>query len=319
VSPSRARTATPRIRQCGTMPVHERLLRTDADYVAARAASENRAWDARNGDVEVGRVGITEIPVVVHVLFHTKAQNISDDQIAGQIDVLNEDYRKTNADLSSIPPVFAPLATDSRITFRLATVDPDGAATDGITRTQTEATAFHDNDDAKAAATGGHDPWPSDRYLNIWVVPELRNGQGQAGLLGYAQFPGGPAATDGVVILHSGFGRTGTAKAPFDKGRTATHEIGHWLNLRHIWGDDGNGCNGDDFVGDTPNAAGPNFGKPAFPHVTCGNGPDGDLFMNYMDYSDDAAMFMFTAGQVERMQACLDSDRASIGQAVATA
>ena len=124
------------------------------------------------------------------------------------------------------------------------------------------------------------------------------------GLLGYAQFPGGPAATDGVVILHTAFGTTGTAAAPFNLGRTATHEIGHWLNLRHIWGDDGNGCTGDDFVADTPNAAGPNTGMPAFPHVTCGNGPNGDLFMNYMDYTDDAGMFMFTNGQVTRMQAC---------------
>ncbi len=317
MSPARARTATPIVRRCGTMPVHERLLRTDAGYLAARTASESRAWNVRNGDVEARRSGITEIPVVVHVLHHTTAQNISDEQVASQIDVLNEDYRTSNPDLSLIPTVFAPLATDTRITFRLATTDPVGAATNGITRTETTATAFHDDDDAKAAASGGHDPWPADTYLNLWVVPELRNGQGAAGLLGYAQFPGGPAATDGVVILHSAFGRTGTATAPFDRGRTTTHEVGHWLNLRHIWGDDGNGCNGDDFVDDTPNAAGPNFGSPSFPHVTCSNGPDGDLFMNYMDYSDDAAMFMFTAGQVERMQACLDGDRASIGHAVA--
>ena len=115
------------------------------------------------------------------------------------------------------------------------------------------------------------------------------------------------------MILHSAFGNTGTATAPFNLGRTATHEIGHWLNLRHIWGDDGTGCSGSDFVADTPNAAGPNFGTPTFPHVTCNNGPNGDLFMNYMDYTDDAAMFMFTAGQVDRMQAALDGPRSSIG------
>ena len=136
------------------------------------------------------------------------------------------------------------------------------------------------------------------------------------GLLGCAQFPGGPAETDGVVILYTGFGTTGTAAPPFDRGRTATHEIGHWLNLFHIWGDDGTGCNGTDEVGDTPNAAGPNFGCPAFPHVTCSNGPDGDMFMNYMDYTDDTCMFMFTAGQVTRMQAALDGPRSSIGSTV---
>jgi hypothetical protein len=120
-----------------------------------------------------------------------------------------------------------------------------------------------------------------------------------------------------VVILNTAFGTTGTATAPFDRGRSATHEIGHWLNLHHIWGDDGTGCNGSDFVDDTPNQAGPNFGTPAFPHVTCDNAPNGDLFMNYMDYVDDAAMFMFTGGQVVRMQATLDSDRSSMGHAPA--
>ncbi len=128
----------------------------------------------------------------------------------------------------------------------------------------------------------------------------------QSGLLGYAQFPGGAASTDGVVITHTGFGTNGTATAPFALGRSATHEIGHWLNLFHIWGDDGGGCTGSDFVADTPNQADHNFGCPTFPSVTCSNGPNGDMFMNYMDYTDDACMFMFTAGQVTRMDATLD-------------
>jgi len=123
------------------------------------------------------------------------------------------------------------------------------------------------------------------------------------GTLGYAQFPGGSASTDGVVCDYQYFGTNGTATAPFNKGRTATHEVGHWLNLRHIWGDDGTGCTGSDQVTDTPNAAGPNYGCPAFPTVTCSNGPNGDMFMNYMDYTDDACMFMFSSGQVSRMQA----------------
>jgi hypothetical protein len=128
---------------------------------------------------------------------------------------------------------------------------------------------------------------------------------------GYAQFPGGKAATDGIVILHSAFGTTGTAAAPFHLGRTATHEIGHWLNLFHIWGDDGTGCSGTDFVADTPNQGGHNTGAPVFPHVSCSNGPNGDMFMNYMDYTDDAAMFMFTEGQAARMDATLDGARSS--------
>jgi hypothetical protein len=130
-------------------------------------------------------------------------------------------------------------------------------------------------------------------------------------LLGYAQFPGGPPGTDGVVILNAAFGTTGTATAPYNLGRSATHEVGHWLNLRHIWGDTED-CSGTDFVDDTPNAQHPNYGKPTFPHISCTNGPNGDMFMNYMDYVDDAAMFMFTAGQVVRMQATLAGPRAPL-------
>jgi hypothetical protein len=143
--------------------------------------------------------------------------------------------------------------------------------------------------------------------LNIWVCTL------GGGLLGYAQFPGGPLATDGVVILNTAFGTSGTATAPFNRGRSATHEIGHWLNLRHIWGDTEH-CEGTDFVTDTPNAKQPNFGKPTFPHVSCSNGPNGDMFMNYMDYTDDDSMFMFTAGQVTRMSATLDGPRSSLGK-----
>ena len=132
------------------------------------------------------------------------------------------------------------------------------------------------------------------------------------GILGYAQFPGGPSDTDGVVMTYTAFGDIGTATAPFNRGRTATHEVGHWLNLRHIWGDDFGACTGSDQVDDTPNQADANYGTPAFPHITCGNRPNGDMFMNYMDYVDDIAMFMFTADQVARMRAALDGPRASI-------
>jgi hypothetical protein len=298
---------SPQVRSCASMEVHERLLRTEPGYLRARLASENRAFQAARGEPS-GRVGITVIPVVVHVVHKTAAQNIDMAQIRSQIDVLNRDFRKTNGDIGSIPSVFAPLAADARIEFELATTDPGGNATDGVTRTSTNTTSFSGNDGVKRSSSGGIDAWPTDRYLNIWVCPL------SGGLLGYAQFPGGPVDTDGVVVRHSAFGTSGTAAAPFDLGRTATHEIGHWLNLRHIWGDDGGGCNGDDFVADTPNAADSNVGKPSFPHITCNNGPNGDMFMNYMDYTDDDSMFMFTAGQVQRMQTCLDSDRPTIGR-----
>ena len=302
-------TATPRSRTCATMDVHRLLLSRDPSYARARDEIENQARLYDRGLRSAERPGVTRIPVVVHVVWNTAAQNISDAQIASQIDVLNRDFRRTNPDVSNTPSPFLPLATDARVEFFLANVDPNGAPATGVNRRQTTVASFSSNDAVKSQGTGGADAWPAARYLNIWVC------QLGGGLLGYAQFPGGPAATDGVVILHSAFGTTGTAAPPFHLGRTATHEIGHWLNLNHIWGDDGTGCSGTDNVTDTPNQAGANIGTPTFPHVSCSNGPNGDMFMNYMDYVDDPAMFMFSAGQVTRMQACLDGPRSSIGTA----
>ena len=248
--------------------------------------------------LQANRSGRTEtvnvtIPVVVHVLYKTAAQNITDAQVQSQIDVLNADYSKTNADVSGTPSLFAGLASSMNIQFCLAKTDPNGNTTTGIIHKATTTTSFSDaNDGAKYNSLGGDNAWDATKYLNIWVC-NLGNG-----LLGYAQFPGGPVATDGVVILYSAFGSGGTAVAPYNKGRSATHEVGHWLNLRHVWGDAS--C-GNDLVNDTPTQSTSNFGCPAFPHSTCGN--TSDMFMNFMDYTDDPCMFMFSAGQVARSQA----------------
>jgi len=297
----------PQVRTCGTMDVHRRLLSTNPEYARRRDEIEIEAARYQRGEARSQRTGITRIPVVVHVVWNTAVQNVSDAQIASQIDVLNRDFRRTNPDVGTTPAPFLSLATDARIEFFLATTDPAGAPTSGIERRQTSVTGFNDNDAVKSTGGGGLNAWPASQYLNIWVCPL------SGGLLGYAQFPGGPDATDGVVIRHSAFGTTGTAAAPFNLGRTTTHEIGHWLNLNHIWGDDGTGCSGTDNVSDTPNQGGANVGAPSFPHVSCSNGPNGDMFMNYMDYVDDRAMVMFSAGQVARMQACLDGVRSAIG------
>ncbi|HEY4632144.1 MAG TPA: zinc metalloprotease [Blastococcus sp.] len=303
-----ATAGTPRRRGCGAMVVHRRLLNESPDYRLARSELENRTI-AFLAERRVSRFqGIARVPVVVHVVYRNAQQNISDDQVRSQIEVLNLDYRAQNADTSIVPDGFSGKIADSRLEFFLATTDPDGNPTQGITRTNTRLASFTTDDRVKSSATGGADPWPTDRYLNIWVC------QLGGGLLGYAQFPGGPAETDGVVILNTGFGTTGTAAAPFDLGRTTTHEVGHFFNLFHIWGDDGTGCGGTDEVDDTPNAAGPNFGVPTFPHITCGNGPDGDLFYDFMDYTDDRGMVMFTEGQAARMEACIDSIRSSLVQ-----
>jgi hypothetical protein len=247
------------------------------------------------------------IPVVVHVVYNDDSENISDGQIQSQITGLNQDYGAENADKANVPEVWEALVTDTNIRFVLASEDPAGNSTPGITRTQTNRTGFGINDTVKSADTGGADPWPTDRYLNMWACTL------DGGLLGYAQFPGGPPETDGVVILNTAFGTTGTAAAPFDLGRTATHEVGHFFNLYHIWGlsDD---CTGGDRVSDTPNAEGPNYGEPNFPQISCNNGPYGDMYMNYMDYVDDRAMCMFTAQQVARMMATLDGPRSGLGQ-----
>lgn len=295
------------------MDEHRRLAYVSPEYRCRRRQLEleTRDFVARYA-AEGLRTGVVRIPVVVHVVWNTAAQNVSVAQIQSQIDVMNADYRQTNADAASVPAVFKSVAADTRIEFALAVRDPQCAATSGITRTFTNTVGFTraTRNDVKSAATGGADPWPSDRYLNMWVVNFTDD------LLGFGTFPGEPAALDGIVIGASCFGTVGTATAPFNLGRTATHEVGHWLNLIHIWGDDqaspaGN-CSGSDECADTPNQGVMNFGTPTFPHTSCGNGPNGDMFMNYMDYTDDAAMFMFTQDQAIRMNATLSLARASL-------
>ncbi len=247
------------------------------------------------------------LPVVVHVVHRAPDENISDAQVKSQITVLNRDFRVKNPDKRNVPGVWKSLLADANIDFELATEDPDGKPTSGITRTATTVDSFGLDNGVKSSATGGVNPWPTDRYLNFWVCRLSEN------LLGYAQFPGGPAETDGVVILYTAFGTQGTAQAPFNMGRTSTHEVGHFLGLRHIWGDRNDGT-GNDFVTDTPPALEANMGKPAFPHVSMDNGPNGDMFMNYMDYVDDDTMCMFTSGQVARMNASLAGPRKTLAR-----
>ncbi|MCB0620751.1 MAG: zinc metalloprotease, partial [Saprospiraceae bacterium] len=235
--------------------------------------------------------GVVSIPVVVHVIYNNSTENISDAQVLSQIDVLNADFRRMNADQDNTWPQ----AADSEIEFCMASTDPSGNPTNGITRTSTSVTAFSANDNMKFNSSGGKDAWPAGSYLNIWVC-DL-----SGGLLGYAQFPGGPASTDGVVIDYAYFGTIGTATPPFHLGRTATHEVGHWLNLRHIWGD--GPCSVDDFVTDTPTSDAANYGCP-IGHVSCSTT---DMVQNYMDYTDDACMNLYTTGQKNRMRAVFDT------------
>lgn len=241
------------------------------------------------------------IPIVVHVLYNNANQNISDAQILSQIEILNKDYRLLNNNFSSTPSAFVPLAGDALIQFALAKKDPKGLPTNGITRTFTNTAAFEFNDNMKSAKTGGVDPWNTTKYLNIWVC-ELTND-----VLGFAYPPGAPANIDGVVINYKSFGNTGNVSYPFDLGRTATHEIGHYLNLKHIWGD--SNC-GDDGVNDTPTQKTSNSQCPSYPHPTCSN--NSDMYVNFMDYTYDACMTMFSKGQVSRMRTALEVGRVSL-------
>lgn len=296
--------------RCATMEKHWRLIRMDPEYRWRRRQIELEIqdWIRRYGGAGL-RTGLMRIPVVVHVIHNTTAQNISDAQIQSQIQVLNEDFRRLNADAASTPAAFSGVAADARLEFALAVRDPNCSPTTGITRTNTSVTGWVRTDEGmKSTASGGHDPWDVDKYLNFWVVNYTD------GLLGYGTFPGMPANIQGVTFDFEAFGTTGTLTTHAALGRTATHEIGHWLNLLHIWGDDGAACTGSDNVADTPNQAGSSPFGPCltFPHITCSNGPNGDMFMNYMDYSADECFNMFTAGQVARIDAALHTTRASI-------
>ncbi|NNL16631.1 MAG: zinc metalloprotease [Flavobacteriaceae bacterium] len=226
-------------------------------------------------------LGVINIPVYVHVIYSNSQQNISDSQINSQITVLNDDFRRTNNDANQTPSEFADVAADTEIEFNLA----------GVFRHSNSTSSWGTNDAMKAA----YPPVTPETHLNIWVC----NIGG--GILGYAQFPGGSAATDGIVVSPQYFGTQGYVSAPFDEGRTATHEVGHYLNLRHIWGD--GRCNRDDFVSDTPKSDRPNYGCPLSAYHCRSN----DQFMNYMDYTNDDCMNLYTQGQKVRMRAIFEA------------
>ena len=282
-------------RSCGAMASLMALLEQVPSFRVNQARLENATTRRREAPINLKKARVVTVKTIVHVVYKTDDQNISQSQIESQIKALNKDFRATNADRKQTPEPWKGLVTDTRVQFRLAKV----------IRTKTSKNGFSFDDGVKSTATGGIPPQDPTTHLNMWVCALT------GGLLGYAQFPGGPAATDGVVINYRAFGTTGTAQAPFDKGRTATHEVGHYFNLRHIWGDTPD-CSGSDMASDTPNCAGPNTGTPSWPVVTCNNGPNGDMFMNYMDYTDDAAMFMFTTQQVLRMRTALESLRSGL-------
>lgn len=266
--------------------------------------ARDRWIQANAAKIEQSRGGLAvNVPVVVHVVYKNSIDNISDAQIQSQIDVLNEDFRKLNADFSTnVPASFQSLGADVEFEFCMASVDPQGNSTNGITRTQTTITNIGNSAEVYSTALGGHDAWDTELYMNIWVA------QIGGGTLGYTYLPGEAAAgEDGLVISPDNFGTTGTVASPLDGGRTTTHECGHWFDLLHIW--DEAGCGNDDGVNDTPTQDEEYYGCPTHPQVSCGSN---DMFMNYMDYTDDGCMGLFTTGQKTRMHAALNTYRSAL-------
>jgi len=257
---------------------------------------------------------VITIPVVVHVV-HTvnrPVTNISDAKVYSQLEALNRDFRRMNADTTDTYIDFKPIAADTEIEFCLAARDPNGYPTTGITRTATEKERFFvDLDDLKSDSTGGKSPWPRDQYMNMWVCNNLCSTTSGCGILGYGTPPGiSTPSTDGIAIQYNFFGTLQPVNGAYDEGRTAVHEAGHWLNLFHTWGNvaENSNCNSDDSVDDTPRLDGPTFGCPSSRSNTCNEEmPDyPDMTENYMDYSNDACLNMFTIGQKLRMQATLE-------------
>ncbi len=298
-------------RKCGTDVALQQLLGKHPKLARKVESVETQLRKARP-DNRLLRVNPrVTIPVVVHIVLQDPLQ-VTDQQIMNQLASVNLDYLAQNSDITKVPAAWQAIIGKPEIQFCLAVRSPQGDPTTGITRTTTTRSSFSIEGaarDVKHSNTGGADAWDPSKYLNIWVCSLSDN------YLGVATPPGGvyPGDEDGVVVLHTAFGSAGSARTPFNLGRTLTHEIGHYFGLRHIWGDDGGTCNQDDGVDDTPRQGDQNYGCPNFPLTdACTNTAPGVMFMNYMDYVNDACMYLFTTGQTDRMRNALEIQRLSL-------
>ena len=283
-------------RTCGSVEKMNSFLSKNINYKIKRDKLEKKISEEK---IPVYKQSMS-IPVVFHVLYNTPIQNISDAQILSQLEVMNNDFNRTNSDAFQIPSDFNSIVSSMQINFCLAKRTPENNPTTGIIRKYTNITSFNLYDTSiHYNNMGGSDAWDTKRYLNIWIT----NIEG--GILGWGQFPdAGSIYTDGVVVDYRHFGTLGTAISPYNLGRTTTHELGHYFNLFHLWGD--NYC-GDDLVNDTPVQEEANFGCKNHPSISCNN--NGDMFMNFMDYSDDACMNSFTIGQRNRVWSSISNYR----------
>ena len=311
--------------KCATMPVYSEHMKdavAKTNFINTEIAAKN--WLANPSNkilAQKKQNSIITIPVVVHVVYKNAVQNIPDTQIVRQIQILNTCYRLQNSNFPTGRAIFDSIGADIEIQFCLAANDPSGNPTTGIIRKSAPSNASFDPifnmDKVKSSATNGDDPWPNDKYLNIWVCD--MSIFGQAFVLGYATFPGESPALDGVVIQSEYFGY-GNALPPNNLGRTTVHEVGHYFGMRHIWADDDGGstgmCDSTDFVDDTPNQAAKSQSDCKDTNSCANEAPywgsidPPDLVQDYMDYSADGCMAMFTKGQKARMYSFLNTDPA---------
>lgn len=336
------------LQKCATTDVEKKM---EQSYPGYRDAVRNAFFKAKtNAEVNAARSNVIDtiyrIRTVVHVVYTRPEENLDDSIILSQIEVLNEDYRRRNPDAANTRAIFQDFAADAGIEFFLADEDPNGNPTNGITHTQGNPApsifgGFGANDDVKQSSKGGVNPWPTDRYFNIWVCNLL----GGLGVLGYAYPPAAPlpnwgtqnpnadSAKQGVVLYYKAVGRNNpyAIDNTTDGGRSATHEVGHYLGLRHIWGDDnslfgpGNKCAGDvgggeDGIDDTPDAKDASQQNCDSTKNTC---PDPnldqdypDMIENFMDYSSDDCLNMFTNGQVALMREVIKLYRSKVAEKI---
>lgn len=313
--------------KCGDQILKDNIIARDPQNAALmlhrieQIAAKADAYEQSTKTTAQKTTSVVRIPIVFHVVLTTAQLNQLGNtagiraRMISQIQVLNEDFEKLNSDTSLIPAVFKPLAAKTGIQFGAAHRKPDGSSTEGFEIKIVTTTSYDINDGwgastAKHATTDGLDAWDPTKYLNIWLLNITPNG-----ILGFTSPPsfinfGMPPNELGVVLNYGAFGKRNSITQFFisniDKGRTLTHELGHYFELEHIWGDDNGLCPGaggsDDGIADTPPQASENFGNPTFPNISCSNGPNGDMFMNYMDYSNDASLHMFTTQQANRMK-----------------
>lgn len=298
----------PSKRTCGTLEHHEFLKKTRPGY-AEDFEKYNKQMEEylKNNAASLSKNSastqtLITIPVVIHVVYNTTAENISDPQAISQFQVLNDDYQRHNSD-TALGVSFYNVAGRVNFQFCLAQRDPNGNPTTGIVHKSTTLTSFGTDDKIKHTSQGGDDAWDVTRYMNIWIC-DL-----SSGLLGYGEFPTSSISnTYGLVLDYQAAGTSGTAQSPYNLGRTGTHEFGHCFNLIHIWGDDNGACTGSDQCSDTPNQASENYGCPTLPLTdACTTTAPGVMCMNYMDYTDDACMVMFSAQQCARMLAVVSN------------